>query len=246
MKQLIDNLHINCDMGEGFGPYHLIDDALLMPHISAANIACGFHAGDPTIMKNTINTALKHGVEIGAHPGYPDKEGFGRRNMDMEPGRLHDMILYQVGAIKSMTEALGGQLIHVKAHGALYNHAAKDEGAAEAIASAIYAISPNLILYAPVNSLQAEIAKRIGLHVKMEAFLDRRYNQNLSLVSRKKERAVIFDSQEALQQIMGISNENQITTIDGQKLPMQADTFCIHGDNPQALAILTAIKAAQI
>lgn len=229
-------------MGESYGHYHVFDDIVLMPFINSCNVACGFHAGDPLVIKRCISDAIKYNLEIGAHPSFPDRQGFGRRKMDMDPYELEALVGYQVAAIKGVTESLGGQLNHVKTHGALYNEAAQNQAYAEAIVEAVFAISPSLYLYAPPNSIQAEIARAKGLKVQLEGFLDRRYTDDLQLVSRKLEHASIHEPADALEQLSSILNLNVIKTFNGKILPFHADTFCIHGDNPKALEIIKLLR----
>lgn len=235
--------HINCDMGESFGTYRLIDDEALMPYINAANIACGFHAGDAATMSSTVALALKHGIEIGAHPGYPDLQGFGRRNMDIDPQSLKSMILYQIGALRAIVESQGGQLHHVKAHGALYNYASKDAKSAIAIATAVKEITSTIVLYVPPNSELLKAAIALDLPVKIEAFIDRRYNQDLSLVSRKIPGSVIHEPSQAWNQLSEMIVNNKVKTIDNAEVAIAAETYCIHGDNPRAQEILQFIQA---
>jgi UPF0271 protein len=233
--------HINCDMGESYGPYSLIDDERLMPYIHAANIACGYHAGDPVSMSKTVQLAIKHNIEIGAHPGYPDLQGFGRRNMDIDPETLKSMMLYQIGALRAIVESHSGELHHVKAHGALYNHASKDRNTAYAIANAIKELSGEITLFVPPNSELWNAAISLNLSFKIEAFIDRKYNNDLSLASRKIEGSVIHDPKQAQQQLSLLRSKNKVVTIDGLEKNIKADTYCIHGDNPQSLDILKLI-----
>lgn len=229
-------------MGESYGRYELIDDALLMPYIDACNIACGFHAGDPSIMETTIRKALRAGLEIGAHPSYPDRDGFGRRFMEINESDLTALIKYQICALMGMVIAQGGELNHVKVHGALYNQAAKNLLEARAIVKAVSSISKNLLLYAPPNSILSEQGTKYGLTVFHEAFIDRRYNEDGSLVSRSLEKAVIHNGQLAWQQVRSICEQGEVQTINGAYIPILANTFCIHGDNPNALSILQTIQ----
>lgn len=243
MEEQSLSCHINCDMGESFGTYSLIDDEALMPYIQAVNIACGFHAGDPVTMSRTVALALKYGLEIGAHPGYPDLQGFGRRYMDIDPPTLKSMILYQIGALRAIVDSQGGHLHHVKAHGALYNHAAKDPETANAIVEAVNEISTELVLYVPPSSELLNAAIALDLPVKVEAFIDRRYNQDLSLVSRKIQGSVIHDPSQTWHQLSDMLIHNKVTTIDNNKVAITAETYCIHGDNPSAPEILEFIQA---
>lgn len=236
------DIHINCDMGESYGRYQLVDDAALMPYIDSCNIACGYHAGDPTVIEQTIRLAIQHNVEIGAHPSYPDRQGFGRRVMDINTAELESMIRYQICAIQGIARTMSAQLNHIKPHGALYNKAAKDESTARAIVDAMVSISTDLILYAPQNSVLSQIGKEEGLNVHHEAFIDRAYNDDGSLVSRKVEHSVITDPSKALLQIKSIKEKQIVISIEGKAVSLEADTFCIHGDNSAAMDILNYIK----
>jgi len=238
-------LHINCDMGESFGRYTLVDDNALMPYIDACNIACGFHAGDPIVMEQTIQLALRHNIQLGAHPSYPDRQGFGRRPMDIPMKDLSAMIKYQVAAMKGVTQSLGGQIHHVKVHGALYNRASVHEETAMAVARAVLDLDPTIYLYAPYGSIQSDIAKSLGLNVIHEAFIDRRYNNDGTLVSRKKDGALITNSKEAYEQALSIHQRQEVSSTDGKIVPLEAATFCIHGDNPYAQDILAFIHDQQ-
>lgn len=226
---------VNCDLGEGFGAYSLGSDEAIMAHISSANIACGFHAGDPLVMKKAIQWTMDHGVGIGAHPGYPDLQGFGRRSLQMGSDELFAAILYQAGALKSMTEALGGKMRHVKPHGALYNTAAADFQVARAIASAVYALDPSLILVGLPGSQMEHAASQAGLPFAGEAFADRAYNDDGTLVSRSNPGAVIHDPAILTERLIRFVKEKTVVSITGTIIPVKADTICIHGDNKSAL-----------
>ena len=234
-------IHINCDMGESFGRYQLTDDAQLMTLISACNIACGFHAGDPKVMEETIQKAISHEIEIGAHPSYPDRQGFGRRTMHIESSELQSMVKYQIAALKGMVESYGKTMTHVKPHGALYNYACIHQPSARAIAHAIKQIDQSLILFAPFNSHLAKEGAQCGLTIKFEAFVDRRYTEDGTLVSRRKSNAVIKDPKVAKAQVLSILEDGEVSTSNGNVIEMKADTFCIHGDNPAAMSILEYI-----
>ena len=235
-------IHINCDMGESFGQYQLVDDEALISYISACNIACGFHAGDPVVMDKTIKLAIAHDLEIGAHPSYPDLQGFGRRTMDIAEDQLEKIIRYQISAMLGMVNSNHGQLIHVKPHGALYNKASVHRSTARAIVKAVQSVSTDLILYAPYVSILNEEAQNANLKVRFEAFIDRQYNSDLTLVSRSITGSVITDAQKAKDHLLLMHSEGHVQTLDDAKVPINADTFCIHGDNPSAIDILQAIK----
>ena len=228
-------------MGESYGHSALAADELMMPYIDACNIACGFHAGIPSIICNTVQSAIKNKVEIGAHPSYPDRDGFGRRFMDITPRDLTAYVLYQIAALKGIIEAYDGQLLHVKPHGALYNRAAKDESVATAIVKAISLISMDLIVYCLPDSCLYHVAIHKGLQVKTEAFIDRAYQEDLSLVSREIKGSVFYNVDEAVGQAKSIWNDQIVTTLLNNDLTLQCQTLCIHSDNPSALSILKAL-----
>ena len=228
-------LDLNCDMGESFGQYTMGNDAGIMPYISSANIACGFHAGDPNIMEDTVKLALEHNVAVGAHPGFPDLQGFGRRNLNISPAEAYTLMLYQMGALNAFVTAEGSQLHHVKPHGALYNKAAQDPDLAKAIAEAVYQFNPELILYGLAGSCLISQAEAIGLTTANEVFADRSYQNNGQLTPRNQAGAMIEDKQKSLNQIRDMVLHEQVTSLDGQTIAIQADTLCIHGDGPWAL-----------
>lgn len=234
-------IDLNCDFGEDFGVYKLEDISEILKYVSSVNIACGFHAGDPTTMKHAVELAIQHKVKIGAHPGYPDLLGFGRRDMDLSPGEVYDLVLYQIGALSGYLNRYGEKLHHVKPHGALYNKAARCPETSRAIAKAVYDFSPNVKLYALANSVTVDVAKEIRLEVFEEAFIDRTYEEDGSLTSRKKENSVIADEAQALTQAFQIIREKVVTTINNKEIPMRADTLCIHGDNEHALRFVRSI-----
>ncbi len=227
-------IDLNCDMGEGYGTYTIGNDEAIMPFISSANIACGFHAGDPSVIMHTIRLAKKHHVAIGAHPGYPDLAGFGRRTMHMSPDELYASMLYQVGALKSMAEALGTTLHHVKPHGALYNDAAKNEDIASAMINAVKDIDNSLLFVGLAQSVMLHAAEKAGLRTLHEFFADRSYNDDGSLVSRQLPGAVIHDTETVLHRVIGMIRTNTVQTMSGKTIPITAHTICIHGDNPHA------------
>ena len=237
MKQI----DINCDMGESFGNFRVGNDEAVFPYITSANIACGFHGGDPVHMEKTILNALKYGVKIGAHPGYPDLAGFGRRTMDLKVEELTAIIKYQVSAIKGMAESLGGKLSYVKPHGALYNKASNSEKETRAIIKGIRAIDPELIFMGLAGSIMEEIAKSEGVPFAAEAFADRRYEPNGRLMSRAKEGSVLGDAEVASDQVLSIAKDHRLTASNGEVLEVHAQSVCIHGDNPSAVDILKAI-----
>lgn len=242
MKPKID---INCDLGESFGNFKIGHDAEIMLFITSANIACGFHAGDPVVMARTVKLARKSGVAIGAHPGFPDLMGFGRRNMNLSNEEVKDIIIYQVGALEAFAKAAGKVLQHVKPHGALYNVAAKNEAYANAIIEAVHAVNPKLVLFALANSKMAKIAARAGLRVASEVFADRAYNSDGSLVSRNVKGAVIEDEKLVAERAVRIVQEKKVKAVDGQMMKFdKVHTICVHGDTLNAVELAKAIKKA--
>ncbi len=235
------SIDINCDMGEGFGNYHLGSDEAIFPYITSSNIACGFHAGDPVQMEKTIALAISHDVQIGAHPGYPDLQGFGRRKMLMSPSELKSMIKYQLAAIMGVAESLGAKVKYVKPHGALYNTAAHDQTTALAIIEGVSEIDDQLYLMGLAGCPMADWARQSGLPFVAEAFADRRYESTGKLRSRALAGAVIQDAEEAANQVLNIVMHGKIVSFDGAELQISAQSICIHGDNPKALAILKEI-----
>lgn len=229
-------IDLNCDMGEGFGVYRLGNDEAMMDYVTSVNIACGFHAGDPLVMRKTVQIAIKKGVAIGAHPGFPDLLGFGRRAMSITPDEAYAYVVYQIGALSAFVQAEGGEMTHVKPHGALYNLAAKDVTLAEAIARAVYDVNPTLILYGLAGSELIAAGKKIGLRTASEAFADRTYQQDGSLTPRNAPQALMMDEQEAVAQVIKMVSEGYVRTLEGVDVPIEADTVCIHGDGPNALA----------
>ncbi|WP_096552266.1 5-oxoprolinase subunit PxpA [Ureibacillus thermosphaericus] len=228
-------MDINCDLGEGFGNYKMPNDEKILPYVTSINVACGFHAGDPIIMEDTVNLAIKYNVKIGAHPGYPDLQGFGRRELNMSPREIYTMLLYQLGALNAIVNANGAELHHVKPHGALYNQSANDEIIADAVISAVKDFNSNLILYCLSGSLMAEMAERQGIEVYHEVFADRNYNDDGTLVHRKHPNALIKDNSQMLKHVERIMRSKKILTINNKFIDIQADTICIHGDGENAL-----------
>ena len=241
-------IDINCDLGEG-STMSGGDDAV-MPFITSANIACGFHAGDPLTMEMTIRSAVMHGVAVGAHPGYPDRDGFGRRRMAMDRDELRAMILYQAAALKGMTEAAGTRMMHVKPHGALYNSAATDFELSMIIAGAVKELDSSLVLVGLSGSQIIRAARETGIACASEVFTDRQYNDDGTLVSRDLPGAVIHDTGLMIQRVIRMITEKTVVTVSGKIIPVEADTVCIHGDNesaPEFVRMLTsALKAEGI
>lgn len=228
-------------MGESHGNFKIGNDAGIFPHITSSNIACGMHAGDPYHIEKTIDLALQHGVQIGAHPGYPDLQGFGRRVIPMQRDELKAYIKYQVAALKGMVESAGGKLTYVKPHGALYNEMAANTSVASTVIAGIKAIDPELMVMGLAGSHVEQIAQEAGMAFIAEAFADRRYEADGKLRSRLKENAVIRSAEDAAKQVVSVTLNNQTQTLDGTAVSIQAQSFCIHGDNPVAVDLLKAI-----
>ncbi len=237
-------MDLNCDMGESFGRYSLGADASLMPLVTSAAIACGMHGGDPLVMQHTVALAVKHGVAIGAHPGYPDLQGFGRRAMDLTPAEVEALVLYQIGALAAFTRAAGVELTHVKPHGALYNQAAASLELAQAVARAVKSFSRELILVGLAGSALPEAGLDAGLQVASEGFPERAYNPDGTLMSRRLPGAVIESPVEAAEQALRLAAEGIAIRVGGETRRLPVDTLCVHGDNPNAVAIVSAIRAA--
>lgn len=233
---------INCDFGEDYGIYKIKDDSNLLKYVDSVNIACGFHASDPSNMRKAVEAAIQYGVNIGAHPGYPDLVGFGRREMNLSKDEIYDIVLYQIGALDAFLKKFGKRLHHVKPHGALYNRAAKCEMTSEAIADAVRDYSEDLILYALANSVTVQVAQKKGLTVWAEAFVDRTYEEDGQLTPRNIMNSVISDPLYATKQFQQIVTESTVTTRQQSTYSMEADTFCIHGDNEAAIDILQSIR----
>lgn len=237
-------IDLNCDMGESFGAYKMGTDEEILNYITSANIACGFHAGDPTTMRKTVTMALERNVGIGVHPGLPDLVGFGRRTMDISPQEAYDLIIYQIGAVYAFTKAEGGKLQHVKPHGALYNMAAKSPSLSEAIAEAIYKVDPELILFGLAGGELVKAGKKIGLRSASEVFSDRTYQEDGSLTSRREENALIHDQEVAVNQVIRIVKEGKVKSLQGVDVSIQAHTVCIHGDGQNALQFAKYISTS--
>lgn len=237
---------LNCDMGESFGAWRMGRDAALMDFVTSVNIACGFHAGDATVMRETVETALEKGVRIGAHPSFPDLQGFGRREMKMPAGEIFDVVLYQIAALKGICEALGGRLHHVKPHGALYNLAARDPVSAAAVAGAVRAIDENLIFYGLSGSFLISEAEKLGLKTASEVFADRTYSIDGGLTPRSEPDALIEDTETAVRQVLQMIRTQTVTTRSGERIPIRAETVCLHGDGEHALEFARAIRGRLI
>lgn len=236
-------MDINCDLGESFGIWKMGNDAAIMPYITSANIACGFHAGDFTTMLDTISLCQKYGVNMGAHPSFPDLQGFGRRKMQMSASEVYALVLYQMGALDALIRVKGGKLHHVKPHGALYNQAAEESEIADAIASAVKAFDSQLILYGLSGSKLIDKGKEKGLITRAEVFADRAYTQEGFLADRRLEGAVLTDEIRVKEQIACLVQGLPIHTIDKKTIHLDAETICIHGDGSRALEVAQWVKA---
>ena len=233
-------IDFNCDMGESFGVYKLGADEEVMPYISSANIACGFHAGDPVWMRRTVNLAEETGVAIGAHPSFPDLMGFGRRPMQASLAEIQSYVIYQTGALQAFTKAK--RLQHVKAHGALYNMGERDEELAGAVAEAIREVDPNLILVGLSGSAWIKAGRQVGLRVASEVFADRALNADGTLVSRKQPGAVIHNVEDVVNRVSKMVAEGKIAAINGEEVEIKADTICLHGDTPGAASLAQTLR----
>lgn len=237
-------MDLNADVGESFGAYALGADTALMPLLSSANIACGFHAGDPLVMARTVRLAVQHGVAIGAHPGYRDLVGFGRRELDATPDEIENDVLYQIGALAAFARAESVTLTHVKPHGALYNVATARIEIARAIARAVARFDPQLILVGLANSVLIDAGRELGLRVAREGFPDRAYNRDGMLRSRREPGAVIHDPVRVAEQAARMVCDQCVITPEGDTVSLIVDTLCLHGDNPAAVENARAVRAA--
>jgi UPF0271 protein len=234
-------IDINCDMGESYGNFKIGNDAAIFPYITSTNIACGMHAGDPFHIQKTIDQALQHNVQIGAHPGYPDLNGFGRKVIPMSADELSATIKYQISALKGMVEASGGTLSYVKPHGALYNEMASNETEAKTVIEAIKSIDDSLMIMGLAGSHMRPLVEHAGMTFIAEAFADRRYEIDGKLRSRTKENALLNNGFDAAQQVISIAMNGKTQTLDNKTVAVEAQSFCIHGDNPAAIEILKEI-----
>lgn len=232
---------LNCDLGESFGNYKLGNDELILPLITSANIACGFHAGDQHVMNETVKKAVEYNIHIGAHPGFQDLNGFGRRNMDVTPKEVYDLVIYQLGALSGFCKIHNTKIYHVKPHGALYQMGAKNPEIADAIVKAVKDFDDQLLFVGLSNSELIESCIRHNLTYKSEVFADRAYEDNGQLVSRKKEGALIKDTEKAVAQVIKMVKESKVKTINGNEISIEADTICVHGDGQHALDFVKEI-----
>jgi UPF0271 protein len=240
----MNQIDLNCDMGEGYGAWTMGDDLALLDHVSSANIACGFHAGDPGTMARTVRAAVAAGVAIGAHPGLPDLQGFGRRFMQVTQAEVYDMVVYQVGALAAFAVAAGSALHHVKIHGMLYNMAAKDEALSLGICRAVRDVDSSLMLYALAGSATERIARELGVLVACEVFADRSYQNDGSLTPRGQPGAMITDVEQSISQVRRLVSEGVVRAQTGTDVFLRADTVCIHGDQPGAVDFARRLRAA--
>nr|WP_318539721.1 5-oxoprolinase subunit PxpA [Terribacillus saccharophilus] len=235
-------IDLNSDLGESFGAYTIGNDQEVLKYISSANIACGFHAGDHNVMLETVKTAAELGVGIGAHPGFPDLAGFGRREMKLSPKEIYNLVVYQVGAIQGAAKACGTYVQHVKPHGALYNMASKDSAIAEAIATAVHAVDSKLVLFGLAGSELVRAGEKVGLSVAQEVFSDRTYQADGTLTPRSQANAMIHDVKVAVDRVIRMIKEGKVTAVDGTDINIQADTICVHGDEPEALQFVQQLR----
>ena len=240
----MSTIDLNADLGEAFGAWRMGNDEGVLPWVSSANIACGFHAGDPAIMRATVALCTAHGVAIGAHPAFPDLQGFGRREMRIAPAAVYAQTLYQIGALAAFCRAAGAQLHHVKPHGALYNMAARDRALADAVANAVRDVDPKLILTGRAGSALIDAGLAAGLKVQNEAFCDRRYRADGSLLPRSEPGAVIDTVDAAVAQAVTIATRGHAQGADGKRVAIAAETLCIHGDRADAAMFARRVHAA--
>ena len=237
---MASEIDFNCDMGESFGMYKMGFDEEVIKHISSANIACGFHAGDPMWMRKTVDLAEQHGVGVGAHPSYPDLNGFGRRNMNATPEEVRNDVVYQAGALKAFTS--NRNLQHVKPHGAMYNQAVDDADLGKSICEAVLEVDSNIILLALAGSTWIDVAKGMGMRVAREVFADRAVNSDGTLVPRSKEGSVIHDTNEVVERSLRMVTEGKILSVEGDIVEVEADSICLHGDTPGAVDKAKTLK----
>lgn len=238
----MQSIDLNCDMGEAFGNYPMPNDDILMDYITSANIACGYHAGDPAVMQHTVAIAIKKGVAIGAHPGLPDLQGFGRREMKITANEAYQMTLHQIGGLYAFVKAAGGKLHHVKPHGALYNMAAKETALAQAIVQAVYDFDPSLILYALAGSQMIEAARKAGVATASEVFADRTYQDDGSLTPRSQSNALITDEKQSVDQVLLMVKQQQVISVNNNQIQLDAQTLCLHSDGAHAVEFAKLIN----
>jgi 5-oxoprolinase (ATP-hydrolysing) subunit A len=237
-------INLNADLGESFGAWSMGRDGDMLQLVDSANIACGFHAGDPLVMRQTVATAKRHGVSIGAHPSFPDLQGFGRRRIDMAPAELEAMVIYQIGALQGMAASEGHRVTHVKPHGALNNLACEDLELARCIARAVRAAGPELILLGPALSALVRAGREAGLAVVEEVFADRQYTDEGNLVPRSHPQAMVHGAEASVRHVMAMLDGAALISIHGKRLPCTAGSVCVHGDNADAVATARAVRSA--
>lgn len=243
----VPTIDLNSDVGESFGVYRLGLDEEVIPLITSANIACGFHAGDPAVMRRTVALAARYGVAVGAHPGFPDLMGFGRRAMNATMDEIRDYVAYQIGALQAFAAMAGTRLQHVKPHGGLYNMAVKNVQIWDTLAQVLAAIDRDLILVVlggPNREALEAIGRRHGIRIAFEFFADRAYNPDGSLVSRREQGAVLHDSRFVAERVVRMVRDGAVTARDGSEIRLKGDTVCVHGDNPEAVALLRQVREA--
>ena len=240
----MNRIDLNSDMGEGFGAWPGGDDLGLLESVTSTNVACGFHAGDPRTMAKLVRAAKEKGVAIGAHPGFPDLQGFGRREMALTPDEVYDLVVYQVGALMGVARAAGASLAHVKAHGALYNMAARDAKLAQAIANAVRDVDRELVLFGLSGSELVTAGRDAGLTVACEVFADRSYQDDGSLTPRRMAGAMITDHQASIAQVLRMVSEGRVRSLSGKDVPIEADTVCLHGDEAGAAEAARQLRKA--
>ena len=236
-------IDLNADVGESFGAYAYGDDTAILRSVTSANVAAGFHAGDPSVIRRTLAQARELGVSVGAHPSFPDLQGFGRRAMVLEPSDAEDQVLYQIAAVAGLARAEGLTLTHVKPHGALYNQATRERGLAEALARAVHAFDAGLALFAPPQSALSAAGRALGLRVVHEGFADRAYQPDGSLVPRRQPGAVIANVEEVVTRAMQMATERTVVAVDGSVIQLDIDTLCVHGDTPGAASMAAWLRA---
>ncbi len=240
----MNRIDLNCDLGESFGAYKMGMDEEVIPLISSANVACGFHASDPLVMSNTVALCKKYGVSVGAHPGFPDLAGFGRRNLAVSLAEAKAMVQYQVGALEAFCRAEGVPLGHVKLHGALYNMAGKDYELAKAVCEGVRAVNRDLVMLVLAGSQMKKAADALGMKAAEEVFADRAYEEDGSLVARTKLGAMIIDEKLAIERVLKMILEKKVTAVNGREIPICADSVCVHGDGEKALAFVQSLRSA--
>lgn len=237
-------IDINCDLGESYGAWKMGNDEGVMPHITSANVACGFHGGDPATIRSTVKLAVANGVAVGAHPSLPDIMGFGRRAMKLTPDEAYDLVIYQAGAVQAFARVAGTRLHHVKCHGAFYNMAATDEGLADGIARAVRDLGDGVILYALSGSRMMEAGKRLGIPTVAEVFADRSYQDDGTLTPRTRPGAMIEDESAAVAQALGMVEQGSLRSQSGKTVKVDAGTICLHGDQAGAVQFAAALRSA--